>query len=46
MWVCGICSKIGVRTAAGVTLFTVMLYFAVSLASDLVKPITPAFEAE
>jgi hypothetical protein len=36
----------GVRTAAGVTLLTVMLVFASSLASDLVKPMTAALDAE
>ena len=43
---CVIWSKIGVRTAAGVTQLTRMLVFASSLPSDLVRPMTPAFEAE
>ncbi len=42
-WV--IWSKMAVRTAAGVTQFTVILFFASSLPSDLVRPITPALEA-
>ena len=46
MWLWAICSKMGVRTAAGVTLLTVMLVFASSLASDLVKPMTAALDAE
>src|SRR5581483_10334031 len=46
MWVCDIWSNIGVRTAAGVTQFTRTDVCASSLPSDLVNPITPAFEAE
>ena len=43
---CVICANSGVRTAAGVTQLTRMLVFASSLPSDLVSPMTPAFEAE
>ena len=38
--------RVGVRTAAGVTAFTVILCLANSLARDFVMPITPALEAE
>ena len=43
-WV--IWSKIRVRAAAGVTQLTAMFFPAVSLPSDLVSAITPAFAAE
>src|SRR5690242_20502200 len=43
---CVIWSKIAVRTAAGVTQFTVILVLASSLPSDFVRPITAALEAE
>ena len=43
---CVIWSKIAVSTAAGVTQLTSMPLFASSLPSDLVRPMTPAFEAE
>ena len=46
MCCCDIWSKIRVRAAAGVTQLTAMSRPAVSLASDLVRAITPAFEAE
>ena len=46
MWLCGIWSKIGVLTAAGVTPLTRIPAVASSLPSDLVKPITAALEAE
>ncbi len=45
MCCCEIWSKIAVRTAAGVTQLTRMPVFASSLPSDLVRPITPAFDA-
>src|ERR1022692_3768943 len=44
MCCCDIWSKIGVRTAAGVTQFTRIPVFANSLPSDLVRPITAALE--
>src|SRR5208337_1645693 len=44
---CGVIwSKIGVLTAAGVTQLTRISVAASSLPSDLVRPITPALEAE
>ncbi len=45
MCCCVIWSKIAVRTAAGVTQLTRMPVFASSLPSDLVSPITAAFDA-
>ena len=41
-----ICSNSGVRTAAGVTQLTRISLLASSLPSDLVSPITAAFDAE
>ena len=43
---CVIWSNSGVFTAAGVTQFTRISVAASSLPSDLVRPMTPALEAE
>jgi hypothetical protein len=45
MCCCDIWSKIAVRTAAGVTQLARMPVLASSLPSDLVSPITAAFDA-
>ena len=45
-WSSETCPSIGVSITAGVTQFTSTPVSATSFASDLVKPMTPAFDAE